>query len=97
MLAIKTAQRLGFTLAETTEILGVTRGPAPRDPGTLRAQAEAKLAEVEDRIRGLELMAAELRAVIAAGCDALVDCDCGDCPIDGHAPAAGPRLLQVTR
>ena len=95
LLAIKTAQRLGFTLAETKEILGVTRGPAARDPGALRLQAQAKLAEVEDRIRGLELMRAELRAVIAADCDALIDCDCGDCPIDGHPPATAPRLLRV--
>ena len=51
-------------------------------------QAEAKLAEVEDRIRGLELMLTELRAVIAAECDRLIDCGCGDCPIDGHAPHA---------
>jgi hypothetical protein len=58
-------------------------------------QAQAKLQEVEDKIRGLELMRSELRAVIAAECDALIDCDCGDCPIDGHAPAPGPRLVQV--
>ena len=97
ILAVKTAQRLGFTLAETKEIVGVTRGPAPRDPDALRVQAEAKLAEVEDKIRGLELMRAELRAVIAAECDSLIDCDCGDCPIGGHAPVPAPRLLQVSR
>ena len=97
LLAIKTAQRLGFTLAETKELLGVTRGSAPRDPDALRVQAEAKLAEVENRIRGLELMRAELRAVIAAECDRLIDCGCGGCPIDGHAPAQAPRLLQVSR
>ncbi len=97
LLAIKTAQRLGFTLAETKEILGVTRGSAPRDPAALRVQAEAKLAEVEDRIRGLELMRVELRAVIAAECEALIDCGCGDCPIDGPAHATPERLLQVTQ
>jgi len=95
ILAIKTGQRLGFTLEETRDIVAVTRGGAPRDPDALRTLTEAKLAEVEDRIRGLELMRAELRAVIAAECDRLIDCDCGDCPIDGHAPVAAPRLLQV--
>lgn len=96
ILAIKTAQRLGFTLEETREIVGVTRGGAPRDPDALGTLAAAKLAQVEQRIRGLELMRAELRAVIAAECDSLIDCECGDCPIDGHAPPA-PRLLQVSR
>jgi DNA-binding transcriptional MerR regulator len=96
ILAIKTAQRLGFSLEETREIVAVTRGGAPRDPDALRSLAAAKLTQVEQRIRGLELMRAELRAVIAAECDRLIDCQCGDCPIDGHAPSA-PRLLQVTR
>jgi hypothetical protein len=26
----------------------------------------------------------------------LIDCDCGDCPIDGHTPAPTQPLLQVT-
>ncbi|HTI34540.1 MAG TPA: MerR family transcriptional regulator [Miltoncostaea sp.] len=90
ILAIKTGQRLGFTLEETREIVAVTRGGAPRDPDALRARAEAKLAEVEDRIRGLELMRAELRSVIAAECDGLIGCDCADCPIDVAAPARVP-------
>jgi DNA-binding transcriptional MerR regulator len=95
LLAIKTAQRLGFTLEETRQIVAVTRGGGRREPHALRMQAEAKLQEVEGKIRGLELMRSELRAVIAADCDALIDCDCGDCPIDGHAPAPAPRLVQV--
>ncbi len=95
VLAIKTAQRLGFTLEETREIVAVTRGGAPRDPDALPTLAEAKLTEVEDRIRGLERMRSELRSVIAAECDRLIGCGCGDCPIDGHDPApAPPRLLD---
>lgn len=97
ILAIKTGQRLGFSLEETREIVTVTRGGAPRDPDALRTRAAAKLAEVEDRIRGLELMRAELRAVIAADCDRLIGCECGDCPIDGHAAPPVPRLVQVRR
>ena len=95
ILVIKTGQRLGFTLEETREIVAVTRGGAARDPDALGTLAEAKLVEVEDRIRGLELMRAELRAVIAAECDRLIDCECADCPIDGDAPAPVPRLVQV--
>jgi DNA-binding transcriptional MerR regulator len=95
--AIKAAQRLGFTLEETRQIVGVTRRTAPRDPGALLVQAQAKLAEVEDGIRGLELMRSELRAVIAAECDALIDCACGDCPIEEPTPAPARRLTQVMR
>lgn len=95
--AIKMAQRLGFTLAQTKEIVRVTRRRGGRDPAVLREQVEAKLGEVEGKIRGLELMRAELRAVIAAECDSLVDCECGDdCPIDSEAPAV-VRGLQVIR
>jgi hypothetical protein len=90
-------RNLGFTLAETKNLIGVTRGSAPRDPGTLRIQAESKLAEVDEKIRGLELLRSELRAVVAAECDSLIDCDCGDCPIEEHAPVPRPRLLQGIR
>lgn len=97
VVAVKAAQRLGFTLAETQEIVRVTRGGPGGDPDALRIQVEGKLREVEGKIRGLELMRAELRAVIAAECDSLIDCDCGDCPIGGHSPAGSTRPLQVTR
>lgn len=90
--AVKAAQRLGFTLAETREIVRVTRRRGGSDAEGLRAQVEAKLREVDDRIRGLELMRTELRAVIAAECDTLVGCGCGDCPLDGHAPPKAVRL-----
>ncbi len=94
--AIKTAQHLGFTLAQTKELVRVTRrGAGTHVTVALRDQVEAKLREVNDKIRGLELLRAELRAVLAAECDALVDCDCGDdCPIEAEAPPA-PRRLQV--
>jgi DNA-binding transcriptional MerR regulator len=89
--AIKTAQHLGFTLAETVGIVRVTRRRDGHETVGLREQVEAKLSQVEDKIRGLELLRTELRAVLAAECDSLVDCDCGDgCPID-PGPAA-PRL-----
>lgn len=97
ILAIKAAQRLGFTLAETQDIVRMTRMRRSGEPAPLQLQVEAKLREVEDKIRGLELMRSELRAVLAADCDTLIDCECGDCPIDGHVPAPpGRRLHEVT-
>jgi DNA-binding transcriptional MerR regulator len=59
--AIKTAQRLGFTLHE----IGRLR---------LRPDAGAKLAEIEARIAELQAVAATLRTAIAAGCDDLAAC-----------------------
>lgn len=98
VLAVKSAQRLGFTLAETKEIVRVTRRRGGSDAAGLREQVEAKLSEVDEKIRGLELMRADLRAVIAAECDTLVDCECGDdCPIDSTVAATPTRLVQVAR
>lgn len=94
VVAIKRAQRLGFTLAETREIVRLTRMRRSGEHAPLQVGVEAKLREVEDRISGLELMRAELRAVITADCDTLVDCACGDCPIDGHRSAAPARRLH---
>lgn len=95
--AFKTSQHLGFTLAETQEIIRMTRRRGGRDAAGLREQVQAKLREVDDKIRGLELARAQLQAVIAAECDTLVDCDCGDdCPID-IAAADNVRHLQVIR
>lgn len=94
--AIKMAQRLGFTLAEAREFVRVTgRRARAHQTVALREQVEAKLAEVEDKIRGLELLRAELRAVLAAECDALVDCDCGDCPLDAEPDPPPRRLLAI--
>jgi DNA-binding transcriptional MerR regulator len=59
--AIKTAQRLGFTLDE----IGRLR---------LRSNARAKLAEIEARIAELQTVAATLRTAITAGCDDLATC-----------------------
>jgi len=44
--AVKAAQRLGFTLAETREIVRVTRRRGGSDPEGLREQVAAKLREV---------------------------------------------------
>lgn len=95
--AFKMSQQLGFTLAETQEIIRMTQRRGGRDSAGLREQVQAKLREVDDKIRGLELARAQLQAVIAAECDGLVDCGCGDdCPIDIAEPEKA-RRLQVIR
>jgi DNA-binding transcriptional MerR regulator len=84
---IKAAQRLGFTLEEVAELLEVGRHRHRRrdvrhgratDAG-LQARAQAKLAEVEERITDLLTIRDNLRAALDAGCDDLVACAGSDC------------------
>jgi MerR family mercuric resistance operon transcriptional regulator len=72
---IKTAQRLGFTLDEVAELLaaGTHRHGSRADAGLL-ARAEAKLAEVEEKIADLNVIRDSLRTAVAAGCDDLMTC-----------------------
>jgi DNA-binding transcriptional MerR regulator len=91
---IKTAQRLGFTLDEVTELVGLDRlrygrradgrrsdrrrADSPWADG-LQARAAAKLSEIEARIADLQTTAATLRAAVDAGCDDLVQCAASSC------------------
>ena len=84
---IKAAQRLGFTLDEVAELLEVgrhrhrprdTRSGRATDAG-LQSRAQAKLAEVEERISDLVTIRDNLRAALDAGCDDLVACAGNDC------------------
>ncbi|AVT40265.1 MerR family transcriptional regulator [Plantactinospora sp. BB1] len=91
--AIKTAQRLGFSLAEVAELLDVrapgVRGGADR---VLADRARVKLTEVERRIAELTAVAATLREALAAGCADLVECaETPECPLpsSGRAGAGG--------
>jgi DNA-binding transcriptional MerR regulator len=81
---IKTAQRLGFSLAEIADLLDTARhrhGPRADDMG-LHARATAKLAEVEAKITDLTVIADTLRDALAVGCDDLVTCaDTPGCPL----------------
>src|SRR5207247_9523121 len=52
---IKQAQALGFSLKEVRELLRLRVDPR-RSCGDVRARAEAKLADIEERIRGLRAM-----------------------------------------
>ncbi len=62
---IARAKELGFTLREITELLALrlTPGACNRD---VQAQAEAKLADVERRIRDLQRIRGSLRDLLAA-------------------------------
>ncbi|WP_030154487.1 MerR family transcriptional regulator [Glycomyces sp. NRRL B-16210] len=89
---IKAAQRLGFTLEEIEDLLAV--GTHRHGPGAgLQARAAAKLAEVEQKITDLNVIAATLREALSAGCDDLVECaSSSQCPIpfSGLASPRGP-------
>ncbi|GIG92416.1 MerR family transcriptional regulator [Plantactinospora endophytica] len=88
--AIKTAQRLGFSLAEVAELLDTGR-PALRrraEP-SLPERARVKLAEVEGRIAELTTVADTLRAALSAGCADLVECaETAQCPLPSADPVA---------
>jgi MerR family transcriptional regulator, mercuric resistance operon regulatory protein len=80
---IKAAQRLGFTLNEVADLLEDAghHHRRPADAG-LGARAQAKLAEVEQKIADLQVIADTLRAAVDAGCDDLVECAVtANCPI----------------
>ncbi|MFG1740592.1 MerR family transcriptional regulator [Micromonospora chalcea] len=82
---VKTAQRLGFTLAEVADLLAAGR----QDTG-MRTRARDKLAEVERRLADLTVVRDTLRAAISAGCDDLITCaDSPRCPLPfaDHDPA----------
>jgi DNA-binding transcriptional MerR regulator len=79
--AIKTAQRLGFSLDEVAELLRAAGPEAGPDAG-LRGRAAAKIAEVEAKIAELTVIAGTLRAALEAGCGDLVECaEVPDCPL----------------
>jgi len=57
---IKEAQALGFTLSEITELLGLTDDP-DADCATVNRKAQAKLEEIEDKIKRLTAMQTSLK------------------------------------
>jgi DNA-binding transcriptional MerR regulator len=79
--SIRTAQSLGFTLAEIEEILELTRrhGTAA---GELGSSAADKIRGIDRKITQLQAMRASLQMVIDLECDSLTDCSCGPaCPV----------------
>ena len=65
---IKEAQALGFTLAEISELLGLTDNEAS-DCATVNAKAQEKLTEIEVKIKALKKMQKGLK-VLATRCPA---------------------------
>ena len=86
---IKTAQRLGFTLAGVADLMDTRihrHGKRP-EPG-LAARVTAKLAEVEQKLADLTAIADTLRSAVAVGCDDLATCaDSPCCPLPFTEPA----------
>lgn len=62
---IKQAQELGFTLSEAADLLSLRTDPKA-ECGTVRQQAEIKLADVNQKIERLETIRSALRELIAA-------------------------------
>ena len=79
---IKTAQRLGFTLAEVADLLETGAHHHRRPDAGLQARAATKLAEVDGRIADLMVIRDTLRQAMDAGCDDLMACaESACCPL----------------
>jgi len=79
---IRAAARLGFTLAETAELLdvGVHRhGPRRHGDADLHTRVGAKLDEVRSRIEDLRVVESSLEAALTAGCRDLEECAGSPC------------------
>ncbi len=94
---IKAAQRLGFTLEEIGDLLEAGRHQHGKPARGLQATAEAKIAEVDQKIADLQVIRAALVAAHDAGCDDLLACAESDCcpipfvQLGTRADATGPE------
>jgi MerR family mercuric resistance operon transcriptional regulator len=77
---IQQAKSLGFTLAEIQELLSLKIRPEVTS-GEIRKIAEAKLADIEDKIKMLKRMQRALKKLVA------------QCP--GHGPANHCPILEA--
>ena len=80
---IKASQRLGFTLDDVAELLETGRHRHGRRPDAgLHAKAVTKLAEIEQRIADLQVIADTLRMALDVGCDDVMACaTSANCPL----------------
>jgi MerR family mercuric resistance operon transcriptional regulator len=78
--AVKTAQRLGFTLLEIEEILRLTTG-RPRGSNPLQDRMRVKVLEIDGKIADLYAIRERLADALHAGCDSLTNCTCPACPL----------------
>jgi DNA-binding transcriptional MerR regulator len=85
---IKTAQRLGFTLAEVADLLDAAAHHHGQPDTGLQARMQTKLAEVETKIADLTTIRDTLREAMIAGCDDLSACaGSNSCPLPFEALA----------
>ena len=86
---IKRAQELGFSLKEIKELLDLSQVPRAKS-GRVRHLAQAKLIEIDHKIRDLEAMKQTLMGLVCA-CDGRLPVT--SCPIIeslGGCPRCGP-------
>jgi DNA-binding transcriptional MerR regulator len=95
--AVKTAQRLGFTLSE---LLRLSNGRA-RGGARLQARMRERVIEIDGKIADLYAMRERLADVLHAGCDSLTNCTCPSCPLlidhRGRGNLTFPRRLIALR
>lgn len=77
---IRRAKDLGFTLKEVKELFELSRDPEAT-PADVRARAEAKVADIEERVRDLLRIQEALRGLV------------NSCP--GHGPLEGCPILRA--
>lgn len=72
---IKRAQELGFSLAETRELLAIRLQPR-RSSVDVRTLAEAKIADIDGKIQTLQAMRATLAGLVThcSGCTPVSEC-----------------------
>ena len=89
---IRASKRLGFTLDDVAELLETGRHRHGRRPdASLHAKAVTKLAEIEQRIADLQVIADTLRVALDVGCDDVMACAASaDCPLP-FADLGAPR------
>jgi DNA-binding transcriptional MerR regulator len=78
--AVKTAQRLGFTLVEIEEILRLSASKA-RSSNPLQKRMRDKVLEIDGKIADLYAIRSRLADALHAGCDSLTNCSCPACPL----------------
>ncbi len=72
---IRRSQELGFSLAEIRELLSLRVSPNAKS-ADVRRRAEAKIADIDAKIRSLDSMKATLRRLtkVCAGCGPIAEC-----------------------
>ncbi len=84
---IRWAKGVGFTLREIRELLQVVGEHARHPSGQVRRRFQAKLRDVESRMRRLATIRDQLEALATCGCS-------GDCPIIARAIADPPSQIR---